>query len=163
MKKIQVQVKICEDKQRIKGQKYLQTTLKDILSDEQLTELEDSIYQNAEDYIFSLRNIVGNLDPNNSINNTYLLPKILDGTIAIAEIVNMTDEEMFPARWSDIHNKRSAEAHQATKGRLVVTTSIIKCGKCGSGVSYEERQTRSCDEAMTVHVTCPSCGNKFKI
>lgn len=162
MKKIPVHVKICEDKQRIKGLKYLQSKLGHVFTNEQLAELEDSIHANADDYLFTISNIVGNLDSNASVKNTYLLPKVLDGTIAIENIVHMTDEEMFPDRWSDIHSKRLAEAHQATKGKTLVVTNIIKCGKCGSGVSYAESQTRSCDEAMTVHVTCP-CGNRFKI
>lgn len=40
--------------------------------------------------------------------------------------------------------------------------AIVKCRRCGSSeVRWEEKQTRSADEAATVFCTCVKCGNRW--
>ena len=41
-------------------------------------------------------------------------------------------------------------------------STLIKCRKCGSEeVSYEEKQTRSADEAATIFMSCSTCKNRW--
>ena len=41
-------------------------------------------------------------------------------------------------------------------------TSTLKCRRCGSAeVSWEQKQTRSADEASTVFCTCNKCNNRW--
>ena len=43
-------------------------------------------------------------------------------------------------------------------------TSTLKCRRCGSSdVSWEQKQTRGADEAMTVFCTCAKCKNRWKM
>lgn len=51
------------------------------------------------------------------------------------------------------------EQNQETKE---LPTIAINCEKCGSGHAYfEQRQTRSADEASTLFFTCVGCGHKW--
>lgn len=43
-----------------------------------------------------------------------------------------------------------------------VAEGIFKCGKCGGTRTYSySKQVRSCDEGMSVFVTCVKCKNKW--
>jgi DNA-directed RNA polymerase subunit M/transcription elongation factor TFIIS len=43
-------------------------------------------------------------------------------------------------------------------------TSTLKCRRCGSAeVAWEQKQTRGCDEAMTIFCTCMKCKNRWKM
>ena len=106
--------------------------------------------------------VTKNLDPTSTVRNSYLLPLVKSGTIPLLSVPSMSPAEMFPERWKDHLKKTAAEANQVARGELVATTSVIRC-KCGSPVTYKEMQMRSADEAMTLIVRCPACGNKFNI
>ena len=98
-----------------------------------------------------------------SSTNSYLLPAVLSGSVKLYQLANMNIMELNPKAWGKQIRKNEAAARQVANGPNVLTTSMIKCGKCGSGVSYTETQTRSADEAMTIKATCPKCGNRFNI
>lgn len=43
-------------------------------------------------------------------------------------------------------------------------TAIVRCRRCGSGeVSWEEKQTRSADEAMSLFCVCLSCKTRWVV
>lgn len=107
--------------------------------------------------------ILCNLDPNNAIGNTYLLPKVLDKSISIEKLVHLKPHEMFPDRWKVYVNREKHELKSLTSKPLGIT-SAYKCYKCGRNqCTYFERQDRCMDEPMTIHITCTYCGNKWKI
>lgn len=99
----------------------------------------------------------------NPENNDYLQPMLLSGKLSVEDIASMTSEsELNPKNWHCEDSKiTDARVSQIVNGVQLSTTSLIICYKCGSETIYEEKQTRSCDEAMTVKVLCPKCGKKF--
>jgi len=49
-------------------------------------------------------------------------------------------------------------------GAVAVTSSTLRCRSCDSAdVSWQQKQTRGADEAMTIFCTCASCGNRWKM
>jgi len=50
------------------------------------------------------------------------------------------------------------------RNRPITGKGAYKCGKCGSEETISaEKQTRSADEPMTVHVTCTACNNRWRV
>lgn len=113
-------------------------------------------------YKQQLKTIILNLNPNSRLKNTQLLPKIRSGEVTAKQLANMDESDMNPSKWRSSQIKQQ-EATQISHGEQKATTSLIICGRCGSKTSYTEKQTRSSDEAMTVKVTCPGCGNTFSV
>lgn len=113
-------------------------------------------------YSNKLSNICLNLCPDSYVNNTYLLPAVKAGEHRLSDVARMTMMELNPPVWDKQLMNKKAETIQVAEGPATLTTSLIKCSKCGSNVSYKEEQTRSADEAMTIKAECP-CGNRFNI
>lgn len=53
------------------------------------------------------------------------------------------------------------ETYDSLSGDAPVTMACRKCR--GSNLEFEQKQTRSADEAMTVFCTCRDCGQKWKM
>lgn len=104
-----------------------------------------------------LSRICLNLDPDSYLGNTYLLPAVKSGQVPLESVPYMSRMEMFPAAWDQQIKKREAETFHVAKGPVVATTTLLKCPKCKKGMSYEESQTRSADEAMTIIAHCLDC------
>jgi DNA-directed RNA polymerase subunit M/transcription elongation factor TFIIS len=114
-------------------------------------------------YKMYISRIINHLHPESQIKNTYLLPKLLSGEITPKEIAEMRNEsEMNPYHWRCAQQK-AVEALKISHGIQSALSDLIPCGKCGGKTAYEEKQTRSCDEAMTVKVYCPNCNIKFVV
>ena len=166
---------------RTRGLEILNSALSDHFTDAELNELETSIHQRATlltcsqnimdkhhdrslcNYNNILKTTVLHLDPTSYIGSDYLLSAIKDGTVALCRVPNLTQQELHPSMWDKQIKYKHAETRQISMGKSVVTSSLIKCGRCGSDTTYTEEQTRSSDEAMTIKVTCPNCGNRFNI
>ena len=75
----------------------------------------------------------------------------------------MSKEDIFPERWEDIIKIQKLRLKEAYEIKQVSMTDLIKCGKCKNNkVSYQELQTRSGDESMTIFFTCIVCGHKWR-
>lgn len=136
------------------------------------SKLEMSIHDYIEEYI-RIKQIsqdyndnvywtkVNDLEYNlNFMNNQYLLPHILDGSIKIDQLVNMAPHELNPDRWRSIMERREYIEY---KRNNIETSDAYECKKCKQRKSYVyQLQTRSADEPMTTFVTCMNCGNMFK-
>lgn len=108
------------------------------------------------------RHIIANLKPDNSLKNHQFISGINEGKISIDIAVNMNPQDMFYDRWRVLIEKNIREIDNQTKGP-VATTDMFWCGKCHRNkCTYFERQDRSADEPMTVHITCCHCGKKWK-
>lgn len=110
-----------------------------------------------------LSRICLNLDPGAHLGNTYLLPAVKSGEVPLENVPYMSRMEMFPAAWDQQIKKREAETQHVAKGPVVATTTLIKCPKCRKGMSYEESQTRSADESMTIKAQCLDCNVRINI
>ena len=75
----------------------------------------------------------------------------------------MSSEELYPEKWVTIIEKQKRKLKEAYEIKQVSMTDLIKCGKCKKNkISYQELQTRSGDESMTIFFTCLSCGHKWR-
>lgn len=101
------------------------------------------------------------LNPNSSVKNTYLLDQVISGNIDIKDVPAMSPIDMHPHAWAKQSTAMKLETEQVAGGVKTAVTGIIKCKKCGGKTSYNEVQNRSCDEAATVTVHCPTCNTKW--
>lgn len=114
------------------------------------------------EYLATAYNLLGNLDPEGHVGNSYLRPKLLSGEVTPVELVNMSDEQLYPIKWQQIKDKRLIEIKNKNEMN-VATTDLYKCGKCGKReCTYFQLQTRSQDEPMTTFITCVNCDNRWK-
>ena len=126
--------------------------------------ISDSDTRVTNRYNMSVQSICLNLDPESPARNGYLLPAILEGRVKLADVPSMTPMEINPKDWAKQIINKVAETQLLVEGPTnIVTTTLIKCGRCKSGVRYQEVQRRSADEAMTIEAECIKCGNRFNI
>jgi len=113
-------------------------------------------------YLTNARHMIENLKENNKINNTELINKVNNGTIDINTLVEMKPEDMHSERWKILVEKRLLEIEKLTKDPEA-TTELFWCNRCHRNkCKFFERQDRSADEPMTIHITCCFCGHKWR-
>lgn len=109
------------------------------------------------------RSIYSNLNKDTYIKNTNLLSRLKSKDFLPHELAYMSKEELFPERWEDIIKRQKLRFKEAYEIKQVSMTDLIKCGKCKNNkISYQELQTRSGDESMTIFFTCIVCGHKWR-
>jgi DNA-directed RNA polymerase subunit M/transcription elongation factor TFIIS len=109
-------------------------------------------------YIDRLRSVYMNLST-----NPELMRRIESGELLPEHVGSMTHYEMNPERWDDIIEIKKKRDQSKYQMNLVANTDLYKCSKCKSTrCNYTTQQIRSADEAMTVFVTCLSCGKQWK-
>jgi len=114
-------------------------------------------------YLNKLRKIYTNLDPNSYLKNIELIKKIKNKDIQPHEIAFYENKLLFPSRWENIINEKIARDQSIANIDMSSATTIYTCSKCNQNKTvYYEMQTRSADEAMSVFITCLSCGKKWK-
>lgn len=83
------------------------------------------------------------------------------GEISPEQMSIMTHQEMNPARWKQLIEKKMKRDTQSDEVRA--STDMFTCKKCKSKkCSYYELQTRSADEPSTIFITCLDCGKNWK-
>jgi DNA-directed RNA polymerase subunit M/transcription elongation factor TFIIS len=150
---------------RTRGREILNRKLGSLLDPESLDMLEEGIVDEESTGRATYDQILGkvclHLNPNSSVKNTYLLEQVKSGQIDIRDVASMSPIDMHPQAWAKQSIAIQLETEQVAGGVKKAVTGIIKCKKCGSKTSYNEVQTRSCDEAATVTVHCPKCNTKW--
>lgn len=152
---------------------------KSSLNEEHVIRLEQLLYQKAiseaesakclsdnELYTHLYRSLVRhylvNLMKSNEINNEQFISDINTGKISLETAANLTPQEMHAERWKVLVEKKLNDIDKMTRDPEA-TTDMFKCGKCRRNkCKYFERQDRSADEPMTLHITCCYCGNKWR-
>ena len=115
-------------------------------------------------YLDKSISIITNLDPNSYVGNKRLLNRIREHEFIPHALPGMLPENVFPERWAAIIDKKQKKEEHIYEERPVAMTDIYKCGKCKKReCSYQEIQLRSCDEPMTLFITCLNCGNRWRI
>ena len=159
------------DRQRIR------TKFSDILTKKLGIECEIAIYDKVKSdtnsdfpndkfrqcYLEKSFNLIENLDSEGCVKNTYLLPLVRSGEIKPEDLVNMSNQELFPPKWDEYVEKRLQEIKHENEDNTQIATDIFKCGNCKQKqCTYYQLQTRSSDEPMTCFITCMNCGNKWR-
>lgn len=120
-----------------------------------------SIVRNSDEYINKCQQLALNLKNN---------PKLQDKDF---ELIMLSDVEMSKGTiLEDIENeailrKKRFEQMLHEKYEMLNDKSFnttLKCRRCGSSeVGWEQKQTRSADEASTVFCTCNKCKNRWRM
>jgi len=166
---------------RSKFKEYLQS--KGNLDDNQVTDLEIGVYnwtikfseenkiiknwknkKFVDVYLGKVRSVVANIDPTAYINNTRLLGRLNEGEFAPHDIPFMKPDNIYPEKWRAIIDAKVKKEEASGQDKPEAMTTMFKCGKCKKRECvYKELQIRSCDEPMTVFITCLNCGNRWRI
>ncbi len=114
-------------------------------------------------YISKIRSFYTNIATNSYVNNTNFKKKILEGTIKIEQISELSVYDIYPENWAELLDKKIKRDKLKYEMKPTAMTDQFKCRKCSSrSCSYYEVQTRSADEPMTQFITCLDCGNRWK-
>lgn len=76
------------------------------------------------------------------------------------QLVTEKESDMDPRNWKFATVAKN-EVNDIAGDKKVAATDLIRC-KCGGKTILSEKQTRSCDEAMTVEALCVDCGKRFR-
>lgn len=115
-----------------------------------------------QEYLSLAYNLLQNLNPEGTVGNEYLYPKVVSGDITPEQLPTLTDQELYPPKWQKIKDKRLREI-KVENEQKIATTDIYKCGKCGKReTTFYQLQTRSMDEPTTSFINCVNCGHKWK-
>lgn len=110
-------------------------------------------------YMDKLRSVFLNLTK-----NAELLHSIREGEIATQAVAFMSHQEMDPARWKSLLERKRAKDISKVTSNVEASTDMYTCKKCRSKrCTYYELQTRSADEPTTIFITCLDCGKNWKI
>nr|AIE96968.1 Transcription elongation factor TFIIS/Cofactor of enhancer-binding protein Sp1 [uncultured marine group II/III euryarchaeote AD1000_88_G11] len=114
-------------------------------------------------YKYKYYNILMNINPDNYIQNSYLLNKIQNDEIDVKEVAFMSHQQLFPKLWEEIIQKKIKIDENMYETNMSSSTDEFKCYKCKRRkCTYYQMQTRSADEPMTTFVTCLNCGANWK-
>lgn len=108
-------------------------------------------------YINRLRTLFANLS------NPDLLDLIKQDEIAPKTLAFMTHQEMNPAHWKDMIERKMKRDATKFSTNVEAMTDMFCCKKCKSRrCTYYELQTRSADEPSTIFISCLDCGKHWK-
>ena len=111
----------------------------------------------AQLYLDRLRTIYFNLK------KPELLEQIKNGEITPQTLAFMTHQEMDPAHWKELIERKTKRDASKFTTNLQASTDMFTCKKCRSKkCTFYELQTRSADEPATIFVTCLDCGKHWK-
>ncbi|GET88864.1 transcription elongation factor, putative [Leishmania tarentolae] len=101
--------------------------------------------------------------------NGQLRRKVVEGELLVERLVTMNDLELAnPELRKHIEEKieeRSKDTNlsEIRKAMRTSNSTLFKCRVCGArDSSWEQRQTRSGDEPMTVIITCNKCNTQWR-
>lgn len=115
-------------------------------------------------YMDKARSVISNIDPESYIGNKRLVERINESEFFPHEVCFMKPENVFPEKWKDIIDKKMKKEEHVYEEKPAAMTNLFKCGKCKKReCMFQELQLRSCDEPMTLFITCINCGHRFRI
>lgn len=129
---------------------------------------EDAIFNEFKNtdnkYKNRIRSRIANLkdSKNPQLRQNVMLGHISPDRLAVMTAEEMASDEMKKLR--EKYTKESIDDHQMATMTASSSSSLLKCRKCKSTkCGYNELQTRSSDEPMTVFAYCLDCGNRWKM
>jgi len=113
-------------------------------------------------YLNKAMSVVSNLMPE-YIGNRKLFDRLKDKEFKPHDIPFMKPENIFPERWRQVIDNRQKKEQHMFEDKPEAMSDLIVCGKCKKKQCvYKEIQIRSCDEPMTLFISCLNCGNRWR-
>ena len=131
----------------------------DIIPDWDNKQLRDIYYNKS-------KGLYLNLDDSSYIKNQGFKQRLLDGAIDIKNIAYLKPIDVMPENWMKIieEDKHKAAIIEACENEAATKRFVCPNKKCRARKSiYNEVQTRSADEPMTLFITCLVCGKRWKM
>lgn len=114
-------------------------------------------------YISKIRAFYSNICESSYIKNPDFKEKIINSSIKVEDIPQLSVYDIYPGNWSELLDKKIKRDKLKYEMKPQAMTNQFKCRKCSSrSCSYYEVQTRSADEPMTQFISCLECGNRWK-
>lgn len=105
-----------------------------------------------------------NLDPGSCLGNARLLTRMRDGEFLPHDLATFRPENMFPERWRETLDLKLQKDEYILTEKPAAMTDQFRCGRCKKRECiYQELQLRSCDEPVSIFVTCLNCGNRWRV
>lgn len=99
-----------------------------------------------------------NMKANTALDDPSLIATAPDNLLTAGTLLERIETEVA-ARRARFENMLQ-EKYEALDDRTY--EAIVRCRRCGSSeISWEEKQTRSADEAMTLFCVCTKCKNRW--
>jgi len=115
-------------------------------------------------YTFKARSVLANLDPESSVGNPRLLDRIREREFFPHDVAFMKPHNVYPERWKKVLDEKMQKDEYIHNEKPASMTDQFKCGKCHKRECiYQELQLRSCDEPVSIFITCLNCGNRWRI
>jgi DNA-directed RNA polymerase subunit M/transcription elongation factor TFIIS len=100
-----------------------------------------------------------NIDKNSSINSSFIIDKILNNSIDLKTIANMTSKELYPKKYEKLEEKMHKRHNLERKIKF---SERYQCKKCKRNQTTTERcYNRSLDEGVNLTIRCLFCGNSW--
>ena len=115
-----------------------------------------SLSSSEEEYISRIRRSAYNLHMNKDLREevAYGSEAVLTKGTLFERVIR--EEEMRKKRFEDMLKEKYDALDDGSCG------TVVKCRRCGGDdVLWEEKQTRSADEAATVYCLCNTCKNRW--
>jgi len=95
--------------------------------------------------------------------DSLLYDKIINDTINLATIANMSHSELYPELWENLIKLKNERVNRLFEPIPDVSTDIYECNRCKKrNCTFYQAQTRGADEPMTTFVTCNHCKKRWK-
>jgi hypothetical protein len=116
-------------------------------------------------YLAHANSVIDNLDPTTpAVGNSGLLARVRGGEFAPHDVAFLAPHEAFPERWREVLEAKVQRDEYTYNRKPEAMTDQYKCKRCHKRECvYYEQQTRSCDEPMSLFITCISCGNRWRM
>jgi transcription elongation factor S-II len=108
-------------------------------------------------YINRLRSVYINLK------NPDIINRVNSGEITPEWLSQSNHQEFSPEKWRTMIELKIKKDASKYVNKIRASTDIFKCRKCkGRNCSFYEVQLRSCDEPMTIFISCLDCGATWR-
>lgn len=116
-------------------------------------------------YVQRAMSMLVNLDAKDGgLMNTRLLPRMRDREFLPHELAWFRPENTFPERWRETLDLKVQKDEYILHEKPAAMTDQFRCGRCKKRECiYQELQLRSCDEPVSIFITCLNCGNRWRV
>jgi DNA-directed RNA polymerase subunit M/transcription elongation factor TFIIS len=115
-------------------------------------------------YTCKAKSILANLDDKSFVGNSKLVARMRSGEFFPHQVAFMKPQDVFPERWKQVLDSKVQKEDYIYNEKPSAMTDQFRCGRCKQKeCMYRELQLRSCDEPVSLFITCLKCGNNWRI